>query len=228
MTHCPHCHKPLNAPQGAAFCPFCGGALSCESPRENEQVASALLALAEEKNLRKKHDALLRLEAEYPDSLAVAEELLYMGQLYERDKRVGDFRVIKSYLLQPYLEPKAFKEALKSELRDELFHHPQLLRCVELAGTEDYLRVYLTRLSTDYIRLFLHGNSRYMRRIFGFGMERNAARYLAEPASVILGNIDKDAALREEQRTLLSHAFYAAFAQELGDTSYLDSFLGKA
>ena len=108
-------------------------------------------------------------------------------------------------------------------MRSELFHHPDLDRCLGLCGDQNaFLIRYLTRLSNQFIELFLKGNSQYMHRYFGFGLESRAAKYLAEPSARMLAAISADAELTDCQRALLKNAFFNAFRQQLGeDTQWL-------
>jgi hypothetical protein len=171
----------------------------------------------------KKHRILTEALAKYPQSLPIAEELLFLGRLYERGKGTLDFSVIKCYLLNIYLEPDAFAPARADELRHELFNHPDLDRCLALApDREAFLRHYLHRLGCQFIDLFLRGSSKYMRRIFGFGLESRAPKLLASPAARMLAAMHGDAALTPAQRDMLMQAFFDAFSAQLsGDTQWL-------
>lgn len=215
---CPHCHKAVGAAD-AAFCPFCGGKLRKSGPE--------LSAVLQETDPVKKHDGLLALRAQHPDSLEVAEELLHLGRLYERGRKGVDFSIIKCFMLNVYLEPDTLKKGRREELRGEIFSHPDLDACLALAeDKEEFLYRYLLRLSEDFIRLFLQGSSRYMRQMFGFTNSSKAPKYLAQPAAKMMLNIMRDDTLDERRRALLARAFYAAFASRLdGETKYLDEML---
>ena len=220
-TLCPTCHKAVGAAEGAAFCPYCGGKLAAAGPDLADVIS--------EPNPVIKHERLLALREQYPDSLEVAEELLMLGRLYERGKKGLDFSIIKCYVLNVYLEPDTLREDKREELRREIFSHPDLERCLSLSGDgELFLRRYLTRLSEDFIRLFLKGSTRYMHSIFGFTSEGKAPKYLALPAAGMLRAMHRDGALTGAQRRLLTQAFYAAFARQMnGETKYLDELLQK-
>ncbi|HNX62593.1 MAG TPA: hypothetical protein PKN45_08120 [Candidatus Limiplasma sp.] len=227
-TLCPRCGKALNPETGASFCPFCGAALSTPEP-EDEAVQALLKQAAAQSDPVKRHDLLIRAQEQYPRSLAVAEELLLLGRLYQRNPRKLDFSVIKSWLLNLYLDPRPFTEEQQAAMRNELFHHPDLDRCLALCGDETvFLNRYLTRMSAQFIDLFLKGNSQYMHRYFGFGLESRAAKYLAEPSARILAAISADTGLTPEQRGLLKRAFFAAFRQQLGeDTQWLQQAMAE-
>ena len=158
-----------------------------------------------------------------PESLAVAEQILYLGRLYERNPHAADFSVIKCYLLNPYLEPTAVSPEKRDAMRRELFDHPDLDRCLRLCGDQTaFLTRYLTRLGAQYIDLFLHGSSQHMHRFFGFSLDSRAPKLLAVPAARMLAAMRDDTALTPEQRSLLMHAFYAAFNSQLnGDVQWL-------
>ena len=217
---CPRCLKPIPEGDLAAFCPFCG---------EKLHAGLDLSAVLAETNPVKKHDRLLALHKEHPESLEIAEELLHLGRLYERGKKGVDFSIIKCYLLMIYLEPDTLRKEQIEAFRTELFHHPDLDRCLELAPDRgQFLRRYLGRLSEDFIRLFLKGSSRYMHVILGFSSEGKAPKYLAQPAARMLLAIREDGNLAPAERDMLSRAFYASFARMMdGETRYLDETLGK-
>lgn len=219
-TLCPRCHQAIGAAD-AAFCPFCGEKLAKTGPD-----LSAVLQLSDPVQ---KHEQLVSLQAQYPDNLAIAEEILHLGRLYERGRKGMDFSIIKCYLLNVYLEPETIKSKQRAALRQELFHHPDLDACLALAeNREEFLYRYLMRLSEDFIRLFLQGSSRYMHQLFGFVNNSKAPKYLAQPAAKMLMNMQKDDTLDEAQRPLLMRAFYAAFACRLdGETRYLDELIKK-
>jgi hypothetical protein len=216
---CQKCHKTISAAESAAFCPYCGERLSPEG--------MDLSAVRNEPDPVKKHGMLLKLKAQHPDSLEVAEEILYLGRLYERSKRNLDFSVIKCYVLNIYLEPETMSANKREALRAEIFSHPDLDRCLELSENKDaFLSRYLEHISEEFVRLFLKGSSRYMRSFFGFTQTSKAPKYLALPATKMLKNMQLDESLTDAQRTLLTRAFYTAFARQAdGETRYLDQEL---
>ena len=223
-TLCPQCGRTLTVDAAAAFCPFCGGALTGDAPaQESAAVREALQAAERELDPQRKHALLTRAQAEHPESLAIAEELLHLGRLQERSARAVDFTVIKSYLLNLYLEPQSLTPEQYAAMHRELFDHPDLQRCLALsADRAAFLNRYLTRLSTQFVELFLRGSSHYMRRFFGFAMESRAPKLLASPAARMLAAMRDDPDLTAEQRSLLMHAFYTAFSTQMsGETQWL-------
>ena len=129
-----------------------------------------------------------------------------------------------------YLKPETIPEDKAVQFKEELFAHPQLLKCLALAPNRDvFLRKYLLRLCTEFIRLFLRGDSMYMRRFFGFGMDSRAPKMLADPLCHMLDNIRRDDRITPEQRNLLMTTLYQAFEKDMGgDTQWLDQRLAKA
>lgn len=234
MSFCPHCGKNLDALTGAAFCPFCGGAVepilekagTAPEPREVQDLVSRVENMAD---VKKKHQLLVEAQEKYPDSLAIAQELLFMGRLHERGGRDVDFSIIKSYLLMLYLRPEEFTQKRQDELREELLRHPLLERCMALSGDPAaFFHRYLMRLSGDFIDLFLRGDSRYMRRIFGFGLDSQAPKYLAGPVANMLLNMRQDEKLTESQREELMRVMYQAYMVNLRETRWLDEKLREA
>lgn len=221
---CPHCGKPVNAESGIKFCPFCGKALSTAPAQPVTDAEQGVLAKAEAMaDPVKKHALLADAMAKYPQSLPIAEELLFLGHLHERRKGVLDFSVIKCYLLNIYLEPEELPPAKVDAMRAELFDCPELTRCLAIAPDADaFLRHYLSRLCCQFIDLFLRGSSKYMRRFFGFGMDSRAPKLLAPPVARMLAAMQRDTTLTEGQRDMLMQALFDAFGTQLGsDTQWL-------
>ena len=229
-TSCPHCGKSLETLPEVAFCPFCGGALAyaqSQSQQEPREVFALIDQAEAERDPRKRYAMLTAAEEKYPQSLGVAQSLLFLGRLHERGGKNVDFSIIKCYLFMPYLEPEKFSEQEKDKFREELFVHPQLEKCLALCeDKEAFLRMYLLRLEGEFVQLFLRGDSRYMRRIFGFGMDGRAAKLLASPVAIMLSNIRKDDKLSEAHREMLMRTLYQAFSKDVaGETQWLDTRL---
>ena len=75
---CMVCHRELPLAD-AAFCPYCGAAVQTEQRAAPEEVKQLLRALEEQKDPVQKHAMLLEAEKKYPDSLEVAEEILFLS-----------------------------------------------------------------------------------------------------------------------------------------------------
>ncbi|MDD3213447.1 MAG: hypothetical protein PHY64_07225 [Eubacteriales bacterium] len=221
---CPHCGKKLEINGSAAFCPFCGAPLNKPAPAPEDEAVQKLLRQVEEQlDPRKKHEILVKAMEEHPESLAIAEEVLFLGRLYERNPRKLDFSVIKCFLLNLYLEPETISPEQRDAMRREIFDHPDLDRCLALAENKDaFMAGYLARMSDQFIKLFIHGSSKYMHRYFGFGLESRTPKLLAYPAARMLAAVQEDDQLTGEQRTMLKRALYDAFVQQAsGDTRWL-------
>ena len=230
MPVCPRCGKAAQLAD-AAFCPHCGASMNAVRSAPVPEGAQALLEQAEGlTDPVKKHDLLLKAQAQYPDCLEVAQALLYLGRLYERSPKKLDYSIIKCYLLQMYLAPEELSAEQYRRMHEELFDHPDLKRCQELAPDADaFTRSYLERLSRDFIGLFLRGSNRYMHSFFGFKLDNRTAKLLASPVSYMMGGIHGDTDLSFEQRTMLYDALYRAFLLETGnDPQWIDKLLGEA
>ena len=225
---CVMCRRELPVAD-AAFCPYCGAAVQTRRRETPEAVRKLLSELEKQKDPVKKHAMLLEAQKEYPDSLDIAEEILFLGRLYERSAKKLDYSVIKSYLLHMYLTPENFSPERMAEMREELFGHPHLKRCLALAEDETaFLRRYLGRLSTEFITIFLLSSTYYTRSFFGFRLDTRMGRVLAEPACAMLCAIRGDDELDMQHRALLCDAFYRAFVTETGGESrWVDELLEK-
>lgn len=219
MSHepvlCPRCGQ--QTVEGAAYCPFCGTPLPRRAGALSPEGQALLSRALETSDPKKKHELLLKARAVCPDSLEVEEALLFLGRLYERNPRKVDFSVIKCYLWHMYLTPDEFTPEKRQEMREELFHDPQLERCLALAPDAAlFLRQYLERLAAEFVNLFLKGSNRYTNAIFGIRLDGRMEKVLAPHVAGMLQAIQNDARLEDGQRDLLSHALYRAFLSETG------------
>lgn len=219
MSHepvlCPRCGQ--QAVVGAAYCPFCGTPLPRHAGTLSPEGQALLSRALETSDPKKKHDLLLQARELCPDSLEVEEALLFLGRLYERSPRKVDFSVIKCYLWHMYLTPDEFTPEKRQEMRDELFHDPQLQRCLALAPDAAlFLRQYLEKLAAEFVNLFLKGSNRYTNAIFGIRLDGRMEKVLAPHVAGMLQAIQNDARLEDDQRDLLYHALYRAFLSETG------------
>ena len=213
---CPRCRREIVQPQ-AAFCPFCGARLSAESDATPPEAAALLEKASQQSNNRKKLALLQKAREQFPDCLAVEEEWLFQGKLPQTAAAALDYSGIKCHLLHLYLTPDEFDAQQQSSMRQELFQDPQLLRCLSLSDSpEVFTAHYLERLCREFIQIFLFGSNRYMPRLLGFQLERNAAKVLAKPVAGMLRAMAADEALTQPQRADLQSAMEAAFCAECG------------
>lgn len=224
---CPCCGKASQL-TAASFCPYCGAAMHAPVAGSIPEEARRMLSEAEaQRDPRKKHEIYLEAQKKFPDCLEVAEAILYLGRLYERDPRKIDYSVIKCYLWHMYLTPEDFSDETKEAMRSELFDHPDLKRCLTLAPDADaFLRGYLEQLAKEFVRIFLSSSSRYMPSFFGIRFDGRTAKVLAPPVATMLSNIRKDFSLSPDQRAMLSAALYQGFLKQTGgDSHWLDEKL---
>lgn len=228
MTSCPVCRRELPFAD-AAFCPYCGAAVRTEKKPVPEEIKKLLAQLEQQKDPVRKHAMLAEAEKQYPDSLEIAEEILFLGRLHERSAKRLDYSVIKCYLWQMYLTPQAFSEETKNAMRDEIVSHPHLRRCLALAPDADaYMRHYLSRLASEFVALFLMGSSYYTKSWFGFRLDNRMGRVLAEPAADMLCAIRADEQLDAPMRAAMYDAFYRAFVTETGgESKWVNALLEK-
>ena len=228
MTQCPACCRELPF-SDAAFCPYCGKALPKAQPEVPQEVKQLLSDLGRQKDPVQKHKLLTQAQQRFPDSLEIAEEILFLGRLHERSPKKLDYAVIKCYLWQMYLTPKDFSLEQQNAMREELLRHPHLMRCLRLAPDADaFMRRYLRRLAGEFVHVFLMGSTHYTRSVFGFRIDNRMGRVLAEPAADMLCAIRRDEALVPDERVMLYDAFYHAFVTETGgESQWLDTLLEK-
>lgn len=225
---CPVCGRTAQL-EDAAFCPYCGAAMQHKTTPVPQEVQKLLAQADKLTDPVKKHRLLMEAEQKYPESLEIAEALLFLGRLHERDSKKLDYSVIKCYLWHMFLTPKDFSEEQKNSIRHELFHHPQLEKCMALAPEADaYLRRYLQRLAAEFVHLFLKGSTHYTRSFFGFRLDGRMGRVLAQPAADILCRIREDEQLEPQQRAVAYDAFYRAFLSETGgESKWLNELLAQ-
>lgn len=224
---CPRCGRAARQAD-AAFCPYCGAPMEEQPAQPVPEGAQRLLdEAARQPDPKKKHELLLDAQRQYPNCLEVAQELLFLGRLYERSPRKLDFSVIKCYLWHMYLTPEQFTMEQQAAMRAELFEHPDLKRCQALApNAEAFTRQYLERLAQEFVRLFLRGSSTYMHSFFGIRFDGRASKTLAAPAAAMLRRIRADMDLPPERREMLYNALYRGYLREMGgDSQWLDAQL---
>lgn len=224
---CPRCGKEIPG-EGMAFCPYCGTRIDSAAedqretdPRVKERIRKALA----ETGLPKRKRILEKAKEEFPDSLEIDWELLFIGRENPKPRRGQiDYSIIKSYLLNIYRAPEDFSQEEQERMRKELFEDPQLTRLLTASGNpEGRMREYLQRLCSEYMEIFLAGDNRINGTIFGFSLNRNKGKAIAGPVSEIIRRVDADSALSAEQREMLRDALVRAYlAAEGAKIEYLE------
>lgn len=178
---------------------------------------------------RDAHAFLLRAAEIAPDDLRIQKELLLRGNLHKRDAHNITFHVIKCYLLHAFEHPDQHDAAERKRMARELFDHEQLFRCLEIApDREAFLKEYLQDLCAEYVRLFIAGDTTHTRAVLGITLSSKQPAYLAIPAFDVINNIFLCPCYSEDEKLLLSGAFYRAYHAFMeGRTEPLDEKLGN-
>ena len=223
---CVKCGRTIE-PSGAAFCPFCGTPAETRSNGPGPEAEKWLRQAVNTVSYPEKEKILLRAREACPDCFEIEWELLFIGKKKKAARGRIDFSLIRSYLLEIYLTPEEFSDAERDQMRSELFANDQLERCRRLSGDPERMtEEYLHRLCREFIDLFMEGDSRIVRTLFGFRLDRNTDRVLSLHGAGVLARIRQDAALEPEQKDLLYQAFYRALSEKLeGRTQYLEEAL---
>ncbi len=190
-------------------------------PYASSSASSFLLQASKEPNPVKKKSILDQAASLYPDDLAVQEELLHLGRLWQRDPRHLDYHIIKCYLLHVFEEPASETPDMRRQMLTELTEDPQLLRCRAMAGEgeEAFLRRYVTRMCRDYVKLFLVSSNSKNGTIMGlriFPLEK----CLAKPVATMLHNME-DASLPAPFDTLFPECLLDVFRADIGNDTHL-------
>ena len=224
MKQCPVCHRDAVL-QDAVFCAYCGAEFDKLRHVVPDEVKRLLAEADRLKDPVAKHRLLAQAEKDFPASLEIAQEVLFLGRLHERSFKRLDY----CYLWHMYLMPEAFSAETKNAMRKELVSHPQLERCMQLAADpDDFMRRYLRRLAGEFVTVFLMGSTHYTKSFFGFRLDTRMGRVLADPAAQMLCRIREDELLEERHRVLMYDAFYRAFVTETGgESQWVDALLEK-
>ena len=222
---CNQCGKMIEG-EGIVFCPYCGAKVQAETTSEfrNEEAdkwvrkAQAVTSYPERKKI-----LLKGLEA-CPGSPEIAWELLFVGQEGPKKGKALDFSIIKCWILEIYRKPGELSAEKQDSMRAQLFDAPELKACLErFADPEQKQKEYLLRLCREYISIFLEGDSQVMGRLFGFSLERNKEKRLAEPVARMIERMKTDEKLLPEQREQLALAMRIAYLSRAnGNEQYLD------
>lgn len=188
-----------------------------------------LLRMArEEKDALRRHEMLLKAERLAPEDLEVQRALLMLGELYQRDGRTPNVRLIKFYLFHAFEHPEAHSEEEQREMARELFDHPRLRKCMAISPEpETFLREYLREMGENYTRVFIEADASHGVRLLGVAFAGRRDVRLARPMADVIRNILLCPFLTGEEQTLLSRICYRVFYAALdGHTGALDGLLG--
>lgn len=181
---CPHCGAQLTHQLNGATVTFFP---MVEQQQEQEDVKALLQKAEEEQDPKKKHALLEEALALNPDSYQANMALLLLGRLYERDKHPGDFRVIKSYLLNVFEAPGDHPAEEALSMLQELMEHPQVLRTLNLAPDEQlFWDEYLGNLSDMYLSIFIRSRSGVSKLAFGIP---RSSKDIARTCGAIVGRM---------------------------------------
>jgi len=171
---------------------------------------------------------LKRAEIMAPDSLEVQRALLMHGRLHERGRVVGDYSVIKCYLLHSFEHPEKHSQQEQEQMARELFNDPYLKNCLDLSPQpEAFMKDYLAELCAEYMHIFIAGDTSHAPLVFGLATKGMLHRYLAKPTNDLLRNALSSPWLSVEEQLLLARGFYQAFYRQMdGQTKELDILLG--
>ena len=188
------------------------------------------LSLAKkEKDPLKKHVLLSQAERIAPDDLSIQKELLMLGDLYKRDGKNPDLRLIKCYLFHSFEHPECHEESEQESMAREIFDHPRLQKCLSLAPVpQEFFKEYLHDLADAYIDLFIRNERSHVPSLFGFVPPKRLIKCISLPAADVIRNIFLCPFLSLEEQSLLAGAFYRAFYQYVdGQSETLDGALGQ-
>ena len=178
---------------------------------------------------RDAHAFLSRALEAAPHDLRIRKELLLRGNLHLRDPKNPSFHVIKCYLLHAFEHPADHPDAEQKRMIRELFDHQDVAACLEIAPDKAaFLQEYLEALCAEYIRLFIAGDTTHTRMVLGVTLSSKLPQFLAVPAYDVLDNILSSQYLTDEEKQLLSRAFYQMYRAHMdGRTEPLDEKLGN-
>ena len=188
-----------------------------------------LLQMAQaEKDAAKKHALLLEAEKRAPENADIQRALLLLGELYRRDGRTPNMRLIKCWLFHAFEHPEAHAEEEQREMAREFFDHPQLQKCLSLSpDREQFLREYLKDMAESYVEIFIQGDSSHFASVLGVPLALKRERFLAPPSADVIRNIFLCPFLTEREQEMLGRSFYQAFYRAVhGHTEALDEALG--
>ncbi|MBR6705721.1 MAG: hypothetical protein IKI84_03450 [Clostridia bacterium] len=155
----------------------------------------------------KRRECLEKAVAVAPDSLKARYALLMLGDLGVGGKRDADFSRIKSYLLTPFEKPERFDASERRRMAREIFDHPLLLECLDMAGDrEKFLRAYLLDLSCEYADLFVVSSAEHSGAVLGFSTASSRLKAMSAAFASLMEGVRSCPYLSAEERDMLLSA----------------------
>lgn len=222
---CPVCGKLINYDaEKPVFCFVCGSRLEGDLSAEETLIAEAL----KEKDPVRRHDKLLQAKAQYPESLEVERQLLYLGRLWERGGK-PDFYRIPFWPLSVFETPRLFSKKQREQMIDTFFDNPELDRVANMSpDRQEFINEYLEYMAKEYVEMFIKSSTSNTTFL---GFRRKPEDVMKKSASclcAILKNIDKndmlDTGIKMRLEWAFNRAFGLAFEEENG-AEYLKSLL---
>ncbi len=212
---CSKCGGEMQVPEGQAprLCPYCGKSLA--ENLQSKAVSELEARLSAERNPKKKYKMIQEALAAEPDSFEINRALLYHGRLHEPMKgRDVDFSIVKCHLFSIFEKPDAYSPKELDAKYEELLDGPQLKKTIALAPDGDaFLVEYLRYLAQDYVDLFIRGDSRNSRMVFGFARSADAtAKLCGEAVSMMLKNLQASERVDDNQRLILRQAILDGYS----------------
>ncbi len=176
----------------------------------------------------KRRECLEKAVTVAPDSLKARYALLMLGDLGKGGKRDTDFSRIKSYILTPFEKPERFDESKARRMAREIFDHPLLKECLDLAGDRDrFLRAYLLDLSCEYADLFIVSSAEHSGAVLGFSTASSRLKAMSTAFANLMEGVRSCPYMSaDERKMLLSAVNEAAKRFTRGDMSLVYAALG--
>lgn len=209
---CPNCSAQLTHQWNGAAITF---SQVRQQPEERSDVQALLTQAEDVFDPKKKYALLQQALALDPASYQANLALLLLGRLYERDKKPGDFRVIKCYLMNVFEQPEAHSAQEREEMLRELVEDPQLLRTLELApDAQRFWDTYFGDLADNYLTIFIRARSGVSKLAFGLPRSsKEVARLSGGIVAKMMSNLSEERQLEPLYRQQLRQALRQSYTR---------------